>query len=46
MSYLVEIYQRIYVNPSLPKHPTRLSPRGDHKSVFYICDSISIASSF
>ena len=47
-SYLFYTCQRIYVNPSLPIHPTTttpphppLSPLGVHTFVLYICVSIS-----
>ena len=35
-------YSNMHVNPNLPIYPSPPLPPGNHKFVFYICDSISV----
>ena len=42
ISYLFYIQQCVYVNPNLPIYPSPTFHLGNHKFVFYSCDSISI----
>ena len=42
ISYLFYTQQFVYVNTSLPIHPTPPIPPNNHKFIFYICNSISV----
>ena len=32
----------LYINPNFPIYPSLLSPIGNHKFIFYVCDSTSV----